>query len=256
MESRWQVRRIRARRGQGSRIRADGHLAASANDPAELPIQYDLYRVPFNGGKGGTAEPIAGASANAMSNTFPKVSPDGRWIVFVKCRNGQLMRPDSQLYIVPARGGEARRMRANTPAHEFLAQLLSQRAMAGVFLQGRSPYTQMYLTHIDPDGTDSPAILVDNATAANRAVNLPEFVNIPPDGIEDIATPAVEMYKKFDHAMELSDHGQYEAAVGGMARIGSSPIPATPGSTITWGRRWPALAGWPRPFRNTRKRWS
>jgi Tol biopolymer transport system component len=64
--------------------------------------------------KGGVPEPIAGASANGMSNTFPKVSPDGRWIVFVKCKNGQLMRPDSQLYIVPAQGGEARRMRCNT----------------------------------------------------------------------------------------------------------------------------------------------
>ena len=47
-------------------------------------------------------EPIAGASRNGMSNSFPKVSPDGRWIVFVQARNGLLMRPDSQLYIVPA----------------------------------------------------------------------------------------------------------------------------------------------------------
>ena len=29
-----------------------------------------------------------------MSNSFPKVSPDGRWIVFVQARNGLLMRPD------------------------------------------------------------------------------------------------------------------------------------------------------------------
>ena len=42
-----------------------------------------------------------------MSNNFPKVSPDGRWIVFVQNKNGLLMRPDSQLYIVPlqARAG-------------------------------------------------------------------------------------------------------------------------------------------------------
>jgi len=52
--------------------------------------------------------------------------------------------------------------------------------------KARSPYTQMYLTHIDADGNDSPAILIDNATAANRAVNIPEFVNIPADGIDDI----------------------------------------------------------------------
>jgi len=30
----------------------------------------------------------------------------------------------------------------------------------------------MYLTHIDADGNDSPPILVDNSTAANRAVNI------------------------------------------------------------------------------------
>ena len=89
-------------------------LPAHANDPNEVQIQYNLYRIPFNSGKGGRPEPILGASSNGMSNNFPKVSPDGRWIVFVKCRNGQLMRPDSQLYIVPVNGGVARRMRCNT----------------------------------------------------------------------------------------------------------------------------------------------
>jgi len=70
-----------------------------ANDPEELPIKYDLYRIPFNEGKGGTAVPVEGASHNGMSNTFAKVSPDGKWIVFTKCRNGLLMRPDSRLWI-------------------------------------------------------------------------------------------------------------------------------------------------------------
>ena len=58
--------------------------------------------------------------------------------------------------------------------------------------KSRSPYTQMYLTHIDEDGNDSPAILIENSTAANRAVNIPEFVNIPPEGIQNINTPAVD----------------------------------------------------------------
>ncbi|MGD0577585.1 MAG: hypothetical protein ABSC08_01525, partial [Bryobacteraceae bacterium] len=76
-------------------------LARFANDPNELQIHYDLYRIPFHNGLGGRAEPIAGASGNGLSNSFPKLSPDGRWLVFVQSRNGQLMRPDSQLYIVP-----------------------------------------------------------------------------------------------------------------------------------------------------------
>ena len=191
----------------------DGKMAAYANDPIEVQIQYDLYRVPFNGGQGGKAEAIAGASDNGMSNTFPKVSPDGRWIVFVKCRNAQLMRPDSQLWIVPADGGQARRMRSNTPLMNSWHSFSPNSRWLVFSSKARSPYTQMYLTHIDEQGNDSPAILIENSTAANRAVNLPEFVNIPQDGIMAIATPAVEMYKKFDHAAELVDKGQFEAAI-------------------------------------------
>jgi len=33
-----------------------------------------------------------------------------------------------------------------------------------------SPYTQMFLTHVDEEGRDSPPILIENSTAANRAV--------------------------------------------------------------------------------------
>jgi hypothetical protein len=167
------------------RVRGQGP-AMRANDANETRIQYDLYRIPFHEGKGGTAERILGASENGESNTFPRISPDRKWIVFVECGNGQLMRPDSQLYIVPFAGGAARRMRANTSRmnswHSF-----SPNGRWMVFAsKGRSPYTQMYLTHIDADGNDSPAIIVDNATTANRAVNLPEFVNIAGDGIEQI----------------------------------------------------------------------
>jgi len=192
---------------------SDGKLAAYANDPNEVQIQYDLCRVPFNGGKGGQAEAIAGASGNGMSNTFPKVSPDGRWIVFVKCRNAQLMRPDSQLYIVPAQGGQARRMKCNTPLMNSWHSFSPNGRWLVFSSKGRSPYTQMYLTHIDEQGNDSPAILIEKATAANRAVNLPEFVNIPPDGMMAISTPAVDMYKKFDHAAGLGEKGQFDAAI-------------------------------------------
>lgn len=160
--------------------------ATHANDPSETQIQYDLYRIPFNGGKGGTAEPIKGASQNGMSNNFPKISPDGKWIVFVQCRNGQLMRPDSRLYIIPAAGGTARLLRANTRLMNSWHSWSPNGRWLVFSSKARSPYTQMYLTHIDENGNSSPAILIDNTTASNRAVNLPEFVNISPDGIEDI----------------------------------------------------------------------
>ncbi len=136
---------------------AGAKLAERANDPNETQIRYDLYRIPFNDGRGGEAVPIAGASGNGMSNSFPKISPDGRWIVFVQARNGQLMRPDGQLYIVPAEGGEARRMRCNTPLMNSWHSFSPNGRWLVFSSKSRSPYTQMFLTHIDEQGNDTPA---------------------------------------------------------------------------------------------------
>ncbi len=192
----------------------DGYTPAEyANDPNETQIQYDLYRVPFNGGKGGTPEPIAGASLNGVSNNFPKVSPDGRWIVFVRCRNGQLMRPDSRLYIIPFKGGEARLMNCNTPLMNSWHSFSPNGRWLVFSSKSRSPFTQMYLTHLDELGNDSPPILIENATATNRAVNIPEFVNISPDGLVKIDAPATEFFRVFDRAVDLTKKHEDEAAV-------------------------------------------
>jgi hypothetical protein len=186
--------------------------AAYAGDPNEVPIQYDLYRIPFNAGRGGKPEPIAGASHNGMSNSFPKVSPDSRWIVYVQARNGQLMRPDSQLYIVPAGGGAARRMRCNTPLMNSWHSFSPNGRWLVFSSKSRSPYTQLFLTHIDEAGNDTPAILIENSTAPNRAANIPEFVDIPKGGLLQIDVPAAEFYRLFDSAQELEKQGRHEAA--------------------------------------------
>ncbi len=187
--------------------------AKFANDPNETQIQYDLYRIPFNQGRGGKAEPVAGASGNGMSNDFPKVSPDGRWIVWVQNRNGLLMRPDSQLYIVPFKGGRARRLNANTPRMNSWHSFSPSGRWLVFSSKGRSLYTQLYLTHIDKNGNDSPAIRIENATAANRAVNIPEFADIAPGGLEKMDAPATEFYRLFDVAADLARKGDYPQAI-------------------------------------------
>ena len=183
-----------------------------ANDPNETQIQYDLYRIPFNEGRGGKAEPVAGASGNGMSNNFPKVSPDGRWIVFVQNHNGLLMRPDSKLYIVPFAGGRARLMKCNTSLMNSWHAFSPNGRWLAFSSKSRSPYTQLMLTHIDANGNDTPAILVENTTAANRAVNIPEFVNVPPDGLEKIDPQAMEIYRVANRAFELMEKGQMAEA--------------------------------------------
>jgi len=70
------------------------------------PFLFDLYRIPFNEGKGGKPEPIEGASNNGMSNFFAKYSPDGKWIVFCKAKSYMLLQPDSELYTGRGRQGQ------------------------------------------------------------------------------------------------------------------------------------------------------
>jgi len=203
-------------------------LAKFANDPNETQMRFDLYRIPFNRGKGGKPEPIEGASNNGMSNSFPKISPDGRFIVYVQARNGLLMRPDGQLYIVPTAGGRPRRMTCNTPLMNSWHSFSPNGRWLVFSSKSRSPYTQMFLTHIDQDGNDTPAILIENSTAANRAVNIPEFVNIPPETRLQIDTPAAEFARHVDLASDAMKARQFDVAVAELDQaLALSPTDAT-----------------------------
>jgi tetratricopeptide (TPR) repeat protein len=213
-------------------------LAERANDPSETQIRYDLHRIPFNEGRGGEAVPIAGASGNGMSNSFPKVSPDGRFIVFVQARNGQLMRPDGKLYIVPAGGGEARLMRANTPLMNSWHSFSPNGRWMVFSSKSRSPYTQMFLTHLDEQGNDTPAVLVENSTAANRAVNIPEFVNVPREGLLKIDVPVAEYYRLIDLASEAMNEGRHDAAIP----LLKEALAANPGDAVVHNSYGSALA--------------
>jgi tetratricopeptide (TPR) repeat protein len=188
-------------------------MATYANDPLETQIKYDLYRIPFNNGQGGTPQRIVGASQNGMSNDFPKVSPDGRWMVFVENSNGLLMRPDSKLYIVPFRGGKARRLDCNLPLMNSWHSFSPNGHWLVFSSKGLSLYTKLFLTHIDAKGNDSPAILIENATPANRISNIPEFVNVPENGLLKMSAPATDYYQIISRGRILGQQGHLEEAL-------------------------------------------
>jgi tetratricopeptide (TPR) repeat protein len=176
------------------------------------PFKFDLYQIPFNEGKGGKAEPLAGASFNGKSNFFPRYSPDGKWIVFCKAENYMLLQPDSELYIIPAAGGEARRLRANTARmnswHSFSAN------SRWLVFSGKpdSPYTRLYLTHIDERGESTPPVVLDRLTAPDRAGNIPEFVNVAPSAIRHIREQFIDDVSYVRGAWEYLKSNDYEGA--------------------------------------------
>ena len=119
------------------------------------PFLFDLYRIPFNGGKGGAPEPIEGASNNGMSNYFAKYSPDGKWIVFCKAKSYMLLQPDSELYIIPAEGGPSRKLSCNTNRMNSWHSFSPNGRWLAFSSKANSAYTQLFLTHIDEQGRSS-----------------------------------------------------------------------------------------------------
>ena len=231
-------------------------LAAQANDPNETQVKYDLYRIPFNDGRGGKAEPIAGASDNGMSNSFPKITPDGRFLIFVQAKNGLLMRPDGKLYIVPVEGGTPRLMRANTPLMNSWHSVSPNGRWMVFSSKSRSPYTRLFLTHLDEQGNDTPAVMIENSTAANRAVNIPEFLNVPPDTPFTIDNQAADYFRLIDQGADAMNRGDHPAAVS----LLNDAHRAGPGRPVRpqqpTGRRSPRRAGCRRRSPSSARRWS
>jgi tetratricopeptide (TPR) repeat protein len=176
------------------------------------PFKFDLYRVPFNGGKGGQATPVAGASDNGKSNYFPRFSPDGRWIVFCQASNFMLLQPDSKLFIMPAAGGQARPLRANTASMNSWHSWSSNSRWLVFSSKLNSPYTQLFVTHIDEAGNDAPAVLLEQLTGPDRAANIPEFVAAPADAIKRIDPRFVDDVSLWRSGMALMDAGDHQAA--------------------------------------------
>jgi tetratricopeptide (TPR) repeat protein len=146
----------------------------------ERLFKFDIYRIPFNEGKGGRAEPLEGASRNGMSNYFPRLSPDGRWLIFSQAESFMLLQKDSRLHIIPAEGGTARELSCNSDNMNSWHSWSPNSKWLVFASKKDSPFTRLYLTHIDPEGNSSPAILLENMSFEKRAVNIPEFVNIDP----------------------------------------------------------------------------
>jgi hypothetical protein len=168
-----------------------GHVWLTPSESREFiatdePFLFDLYRIPFNDGAGGIAEPIKGASNNGMSNFFARYSPDGRWIVYCRAKSYMLLQPDSELYIIPAEGGDARRMRCNTSRMNSWHSWSPNGKWLVFSSKAYSDYTQLCLTHIDEEGYSTPAVLLEHMTAPNRAANIPEFVNTHAGAISKI----------------------------------------------------------------------
>jgi tetratricopeptide (TPR) repeat protein len=75
-----------------------------------------------------------------------------------------------------------------------------------------SPYTQLFVTHIDEHGVDAPAVLLEQLTAPDRAANIPEFVAAAPDAITRIDPRFIDDVSLWRSGMALMDAGDPKGA--------------------------------------------
>ncbi len=86
----------------------DGRLATGSAD---------LYAVPYNNRAGGDASPVQGAADPNESEYYPSYSPDDKYLAFDRAPGSETMyyNQHAEVFVVPAGGGTATRLRANTP---------------------------------------------------------------------------------------------------------------------------------------------
>ncbi|HID09958.1 MAG TPA: hypothetical protein EYP17_01475, partial [Candidatus Latescibacteria bacterium] len=142
-------------------------------------VKYDLFVVPFNGGKGGTPEPIPDASQNGRSNYYPRFSPDGNWFSFCRSGGGSLIKSSSDIYIMHSDlKGPAQLLECNVDFAADSWHSWSSNSKWLVFASKRDDgiYARLYFTYIDEEGHAHPAVRLPVKDPPLASYNIPEFV--------------------------------------------------------------------------------
>jgi Tol biopolymer transport system component len=132
-------------------------------------------------------ETVLSAARTGKSNVNPRVSPDGRLLLFGICNYGDfaLYQPESDLYLLNLESGEYGKLECNSEAAESW-HCWSSNGRWIVFSSKRPTgiFTRLYLCHVDQDGhTSKPFILPQRDPSYYDDLlslyNVPEFMTGP-----------------------------------------------------------------------------
>ncbi len=154
---------------------------------AHSKIRYDLLRIAFNpeSSSFGEVDTVLAVSDTVSSISLPRISPDGRYILFSKSEHGNLSiwHPESDLYLMDLNTGVVTRPDINSNKSESF-HTWSSTARWIVFSSRRDDgllYTRPYFTYFDTSGRmHKPFVLPQKSTShyfkIMKSYNLPELV--------------------------------------------------------------------------------
>lgn len=191
----------------------DALIEAMAKRSGDL--RYDVMKRTFDESTRSFGDPelVVDASSNKRSALFPRVSPDGRFLVYTLAASGTfpIWRPEADLWIKDLQTGEERRWDEldsdNSDSYHTWSSngrwiVLSSRREDGL-------YTRLYFAHVDENGVASkPFLLPQKNPNHNRerfkSYNVPEFT-VEPIKIEtrDILNAALKKPEKTENVERL-----------------------------------------------------
>ena len=134
-------------------------------------IKYDLVRIPYDVDKDawGSVETVLSAQDTGQSILEPRISPDGRWLLFCMCQYGcfPVYQQSSDLYLIDLdaaqRTGryEYRRLEVNSDESESWHSWSSNsRWIAFSSKRDNGTFTRTYISYVDPNGTAHKPLLL------------------------------------------------------------------------------------------------
>lgn len=152
-------------------------------------IRYDLMRVSFDPARARWGEPETLLSGNEAGLSFaqPRVSPDGRWLLYTACRYGHfpVYQPASDLYLMDLHTRQTRRLDINSDqADTWHSWSGNSRWVVFSSKRGNGVFARPHFTYVDETGRfHKPFVLPQEDPtfydACLYTFNLPEFVAGP-----------------------------------------------------------------------------
>lgn len=155
--------------------------------PGYDTLRYALVRVAYDPATGAWGQVETVRASDERSFVFPRVSPDGRWLVYTSCDYGcfPIHRPNSELGLIELRTGADVPLTINSPRADTW-HCWSRNGRWLVFASKRADglFTKLYLSHFDGAGHFSPPVLLPQRDPAFYdtcwySYNVPELLAQP-----------------------------------------------------------------------------
>lgn len=168
------------------------HTDTSRSIEAEMiarykDVKYDVLRRSWNPetGEFGAVDTVFAASALGKSATFPRISPNGKYLLFALAEYGcfHIWHKDADLYVMNLETNELCPLeKANSPFPEsYHAWSSTGHWILFASRRDDTNYSRLYIAHMNDDGTSDKAFLLPQSSSAfydffDRSYNVPEFM--------------------------------------------------------------------------------